>query len=216
MPLGSSLDRAVIEIDADVDGDGSDEKGVFKMVGDLEIQQVVRPDPILGPELQNIQSAVRRVLNDGEANRKGAYVDIGAGRHAFEINFLGWTGAEDSNGNAVQWGNTGTGGTVGDATGEDPLVQMQVFHRYLQVGVIDSFNPARMWVGEYAGAESDDTGNVYGTEGRFKKYTPLKVILETGRGVRDSQNPNSYDGTITAVEVMNLEGTVDVARRLPV
>jgi hypothetical protein len=209
MPIGSSLDRAVIEIDADVDGDGSDETGVFHMVGDLEIQQIVRPDPILGPELQNIQSAIRRILNDGEANRKGAYVDIGAGRHAFEFNFLGWEGAQDSDGNPVQWGNTGTGGTVGDATGEDPLVQMQVFHRYLQVAVVDSFNPARLYVGEY-------TDGTYGTEGRYSQYTPMKVMLETQRGVRDAMNPNSYDGSITAVEVLNLEGMVDVARRLPV
>jgi hypothetical protein len=205
---GSSLDRAVLEIDADIDGDGNTETGVFHMVGDLEIQQIVRPSPILGPELGNIASAIRRIITDGEANRKGAYVDIGAGRHAFEINFLGWEGAQDSEGNDLQWGNTGDPNnlTIGDATGADPLVQMQVFHRYIQVGVIDSFSPARLYVGEYA----DGT---YGMNGLYSDAAPLGVILEINNGVRTTENPESYDGSITAVEAIDLSNIIDGGRQ---
>ena len=198
-----TFNRAVLELDADVDGDGSDETGVFTMVGNLEIQEVVDPQPILDNAAGNISSVIESILNAGEAGRRGVFVDLGAGAHVFEINFIGWEGAE-IDGTSVQWGNTGDSGilTEADATGADATTQMQVFHRYLLAGTFDSFSPARLYVGEYA----DGT---YGSPGIYSDHAPLKVMIQTNRGVRTSENPKTFDGSIQLIEVLDLSGTLD-------
>lgn len=201
------LNRAVLELDADVDGDGTVETGVFHMVGDLEVQMNVRTSFLVGGAGSTINAVVAGLLGDGNRNRKGYALDLGAGRYQIEINFTGWEGSVDGDGNSLQWGNTGNGGTVGDATGEDPFTQIQCLNEYLRVGVFDSVqSSARLRFGEY-------NDNTYGGGGgRYDDF--LTVAVESATQPRTSQDPNAYNGSISMFEVGSWQDVIDAAEKL--
>jgi len=123
-------------------------------------------------------------LEVGEGIRQELSLDIGGGLHIVEIDYSGVEGA------GFQWGNTGNGGTMADATGESIHARMCVLDHYLQRATIDSTNPAILEVAEYS------------TQGRFE---PLKVKPRNPNAVFDSTESTSvWDGQIAFVETQSL------------
>jgi hypothetical protein len=197
--------EARLEIEADIDGDGNIETGVFSLVGNLEITEGIRTGYIVNGRGSTVNSVTSSLLADGEAKRRGFYLDLGGGQHTYEISFTGWRGAyyENDQGNRVpvQWGNTGDDSqlTVGDATGEDPVTQMQIFFNYLRTAEIDSRRPARLQVGQYH------------PDGVLDDH--LQVVVESPRGSHVARDYSTWDGTITLIEAEALGETVDAAVR---
>lgn len=211
--MAGRLQKATLELDADIDGDGTKETGIFEMVGNLEIQQGMEVGFILasgqGSALNAVTSGtvdgIADLINaDGEiTNRAGFHLDLGGGRHTIELNFTGWEGAIDGDGNDLQWGNTGdpSGVTVGDATGADPLTQMHVLMEYLRIGEFDSRYPhARLEFGEYA------------PTGLYDDY--LHVVVRSVRENRTSESPITWDGSIILEETKNWTSVIDAVGRI--
>jgi hypothetical protein len=190
----AALDRGVLELTADVDGDGTDETGAFHLVGNVTVSEEVEKDFIFDNTASGLVSLVSDLSDVDIEPRKGFYLDIGAGAHVFEIEFRGWEGA-----NAVPWGD-GSGTYPADATGEDPLRQMQCFLKYLQLSTTDSFSPATLRIGEYA----DGT---YGANGAFD---PLEVAVQGPRNTHTAEEYSTFDGTFTAIEVLRLNEPIDL------
>ena len=196
----TALNKIVLEISADVDEDGSEEDGVFMMQSNASWSEQVEIGYILGGAGSQV-NAVFQNLTGGSELRKGVFVDIGGGSHIMEIQFTGWTGAVDEDGNNLQWGNTGNDSTltVSDATGAEPLEQIAVLNRYLLKSLHGSFKPATLYAGEYA----DGT---YGDNGIFD---PMKVAIQSPRQTHQAGDYSTYDGSMTCVETIDLSGSLD-------
>ncbi len=174
--------------------------GTFVFPSDIMVEFEVRTEEFFQSE-GTIATAADVVLDwfadqtevDGDGIRQELSFDIGGGIHAITLDFRGYTGSPH------QWGDSGTGGTATDATGEDLHAQMAVFDRYLNAARIDSTNPAILEVGEYS------------TEGR---YGPLQVVPENPNMMFDSTEQSSlYDGSVTWVETVDLQQTIDGSKQ---
>lgn len=198
----AALDRGVLELTADVDDDGTQETGAFHLVGNVSITQEVQKDYWFENTASGLVSLVSDISSLELEQRKGLYLDVGAGAHIFEIEFIGWDGATDGDGNPVPWGD-GSGTFPADATQDEPLRQLQCFNRYLQLSTTDSFNPATLHLGEY----SDGT---YGSNGAFD---PLKVAIQGPRNSKAYEQFSSFDGTFTAIEVLQADQAIDLITR---
>lgn len=143
-----------------------------------------------------IESVLEYLDVANESELRGEFsVDLGAGVHAITIDFVGFEGSPH------QWGDSGSGGTPTDATGEDVHAQMAVFDKYLDAASLDSTNPAVLEVGEYS------------TAGR---YEPLNVVPENPNVVFDSEERSSvFDGSVTWVSVIDASAALDLGQRLP-
>lgn len=201
------LDSATLTISADVDGDGTPEEGTFVFRGDLSTTWGTRTGYLVGGRGSNVNSIISRLAGDGQSKRKGYYVDLGSGEHIIELSFTGWAGARAADDTPLQWGNTGNPDTltVADATGADPITQLQVLDHYIQVGIIDSNNPARLEIGEYSpgGLFDDALGKDH-----------LDVVLEQPRFERNSKDPSTFDGKMTCIEAASLSEPADATERL--
>lgn len=125
----------------------------------------------------------------GTGLRQTLAFDFGSGTHAVTLDFRSFTGSE------YRWGDSGNGGTKGDASVEDVFSQMSVLDRYIQTATLDSENPAILEVAEYS------------EEGR---YGPLAVMPENPTLSFDSQEQSStFDGSITWIETLSLEQVID-------
>lgn len=195
----TTLNKAVLEITADPDNDGSEETGTFEMVGNATVGEEVQVDYQLGGAGDTVNSIVQEYLFDKQHRRRGVFLDLGAGSHIFEIDFNGWEGAVDQDGNPLKWGD-GSGSLPADATGEDPLTQMQIFNQYLRTGTTDSLNPATLKIGQYHpdGALDDK----------------LDVAVQGPKHVHAAEDYSTFDGTVTCVEVERLDIAIDVLERL--
>lgn len=200
-------DYPTLQIEADVDDDGSNEKGIFKLVGDVQVAEQVQIDYVASNKGQKINAILRGTDQLTEEDlptadrRQGIWIDVGAGSHIYEIQFTGWEGAVDGNDNPVQWGNTGNPDnlTKADATGSDVMNQIQIFNRYLLRGTTDSVNPATFHVGQYR------PGGL---------YEPLEVAIQGPKHVRNSQSPQTFDGTFTVVALESVEDFKDALSRV--
>jgi len=179
---------------------GSTVDGTFVFPSDMVVEFETRTQQFFQSEgtISSVASAVLDQISEqtdtdiGEGLRQELSFDIGGGIHAITLDFRGYTGSP------YQWGDTGNGGTPTDATGEDLHAQMAVLDRYLQ-SRIDSTTPAILEVGEYS------------SEGR---YSPLQVVPENPNMVFDSTEQSSvYEGSITWVETVDLEQTIDGSKR---
>ena len=179
---------------------GSTVDGTFVFPSDMVVEFETRTQQFFQSEgtISSVASAVLDQISEqtdtdiGEGLRQELSFDIGGGIHAITLDFRGYTGSP------YQWGDTGNGGTPTDATGEDLHAQMAVLDRYLQ-SRIDSTTPAVLEVGEYS------------TEGR---YSPLQVVPENPNMVFDSTEQSSvYEGSITWVETVDLDQTIDGSKR---
>ncbi len=183
---------------AEIDGQTVD--GTFVFGSDIRVGFEVRTQEFFQSE-GVLPVAASTILDwfaeqtdvDGDGLRQELSFDVGAGIHAITLDFKGYTGSPH------QWGDSGAGGTPTDATGEDLHAQMAVFDRYLNAARIDSTNPAILEVGEYS------------TEGR---YGPLQVVPENPDVMFDSTQQSSlYDGSVTWVETVDLQQTIDGSKQ---
>lgn len=190
-----TLQEAKLHLHADVDDDGSLEHGIFRMVGDLQLNPFIRTGFLIGGRGSTINSITQEQLGK-ESNRKGIYLDLGGGVHGYDIDFRGWEGAIDADGNAVQWGNTGddTEVTIGDATGADPLTQMDVLFHYLLVGEYDSRGGATFEAGEFS-----ESG----------LYDPLDVTIEAPQVIRSAEDGSWFDGSLTVLSLTRIDQPID-------
>lgn len=188
-----TLHKAILTVEADVDGDGSTETGEFHMAGNIEVVPSLRTGFVLDNRGSTINSVVSSTVGSGESKRQGIYLDLGGGVRSVEVSFEGWEGS------AERWGDTGDGGpTKADATGEDPLTQLEVLFQYLSVAEIDSRNPATLEYGEHHG------GGL---------YDPLDVVLESPQGTRTAENGSTFSGTLTFLSVQAIGDVIDGPNR---
>lgn len=199
----AALNRGVLELTADVDDDGSEETGVFELVGDIAVTEEVQKDYWFDNTASGLINLTSEIDGFEIEARKGFFLDVGAGAHIFEIQFIGWQGATDSDGNAVKWGD-GSGSFPADATQDEPLKQLQCFNKYLQLSTTDSRNPATLYIGEYAD----------GTHGQDGAFDPLKVAIQGPSNSHDSAEEFiEFSGTFTALEVLELTQKIDIVSR---
>jgi len=187
---------------ADVDNDGSAETGVFRAKSNIRYSFGTRTGPIGegGSQLWSIfaswyeNQTGDQLLGDGK--RQQLRLDLGAGAHTIEVDFMGFEGS------GYQWGDPNESvGSPANATGEHVIDQMQVLDRFLQVAEIDSRegHAATLEVGEYSEAG---------------RYDPVKVAPEDPEVTFDSENQTSvYDGSITFVEIATLTESFDADQR---
>jgi hypothetical protein len=194
------LQRARLTVDADVNGDGQQETGVFEMAGNLEIVPGIRTGFLIGGRGSTVNSVVSSLLGDGQSARKGIYLDLGGGARQVDINFWGWEGARDQDGNPLQWGNTGNtdSPTQADATGADPITQIDCLMQYLTVAEIDSRNPATLEYGEH-----HDDG----------LYDPLDVVVEGPQMTRAAEDGSWFVGQLTTLEAVDVDQVLDGQQR---
>lgn len=203
-----TLDKAVLELPpVDVDGDGSDEVGVFHMAGDLEITVGTRTSPLVGGRSGTVNAVVGDAVDAGHSKHRRLSLDAGGGEHVVQIDFRGWEGATDADGDPLQWGASADPGvrTPASATGADPVVQMLVLDHYLQVATVDSETPATLSFGGYAPGELFDTADLGLDE--------LAVVVESPRHNLTAADPGRYSGSLTCVETLDANAVVDAAAR---
>lgn len=199
-----TYDRATLTLEADPDGDGSLETGVFDMAGNLTVSPGMRTGYLVDGRGSTVNSVVSSLVEQygedlGPSKRRGFYVDLGGGAFTIDIEFTGWEGSIDGDGNYLQWGDDASvGKTKASATGQGPLTQMDVFMRYLQTGEFDSRNPATLEYGEYS------SGGL---------YDPLDVVVEGPRTTKRSQSPDTFDGTITCISAADFAEYFDARNR---
>lgn len=186
---------------ADIDGDGTDEQGVFVFKSDVTIAMQTRTGRIGSGRLNQVNAAIVQFLESqtgdlkGMGNRQQFRLDIGAGEHLIEIDFQGYEGS------TAQWGDSGKGGTATDATGGDVNRQMELLDRYFQRCEIDSRpgHQATLEVGNYS---------------KDGYYSPLVVAPEEPRVEFDAtEQSSSFDGSLTFVEIASLEHAYDAVTR---
>jgi hypothetical protein len=198
-----TLERAVLELDANFGPPFGTVTGVFHMYGDVSFDAGVRTGYLLGGTGSTLNAVVQEALSDGEPKRKGIYVDLGGGQHTIQASFTGWTGATDADGNDLQWGSS-PDPSVNDlttATGASPLDQRDTFLNYLRVATFDSFNPGRLYTGEHSDGTYADSPGDWGE--------PLKVAMEQPRFRSQADTSDKLDGSVTFVEVIDLRDNID-------
>lgn len=200
-------EKFILEIEADVDKDGTKETGVFEMLGDVEVTEGIRTGYLIGgkgSQAFGVLSTIGDIVHgQGSPKRKGIHLDLGGGQHMFQISFRGWEGAIDPDGNALQWGD-GSGSMPADATQSDPTTQVNCFMNYLRIGEIDSLRPARLTFGEYS-----PTGTITNDE----TDNHLSVVIEQPTLTRTAGQPNTYEGTLTVIETVTIDDVLDAALR---
>lgn len=182
-----TLQKAKLTVDADVDGDGSAETGIFEFEGNLNITTGIRTGFIIENRGSTINSVVSSNIGNGESKRRGVFLDLGGGTHYVEVNFRGWEGSPG------QWGDDGTDDGVSktDATGAGPVSQLDVLKKYLLVGEFDSRGPATLEYGEYSSSGV---------------YEPLDVVVEAPQSTKAAEDGSWFDGSITFLEVIDMTG----------
>lgn len=197
-----TLKQAKLHIDADVDDDGTIENGIFEMEGGLEWTSGIRTGFLFGGNGSPLNSVLATAFGSGETLNKDVIVNLGSGVKTYEVNFRGWEGSDG------QWGNdSGAIVTPASATGADPWTQLQVLMRYLQVSAPDSLGGAyRLEIGEYAPSELFDFSG--GSD-------HVEVVAEQPQLTFASEDgPSVFDGSITFLEVADLQQALDSASRL--
>lgn len=207
-----TLKHPVLELSTDVDEDGDVETGVFEMKGNVELQHRGDTSHMFGKNLGNV-NAITTGLSEtvtGEAkigaNRVSYYLDLGAGTHAFEINFLGWEGAPEK----YKWGDPSeTQGSPANATGQHVEHQEACLMEYWRIGEYDSFGEdAKLRYGEY----SDGTYSEDGLDGIYDDY--LHVTIQDVRMTRSAESPFSYEGSILIEQTNSISDGLDIFRQV--
>lgn len=225
-----TLQHAVLEMTADPLNEGERKHGVFQLVGNLEVQSIVEADyfiasgqgssinSIITETLQSTESYIDKTLNPNQHKdtlknkRQGFYLDLGGGKHRLRLNFIGWEGAEDPQGDPVMWGDQG-GVNGADAnkrlnaqmSNDDPLTQMQILEKFVKMGEYDSREPrAYLHIGQHSNAGtffSNSSASVSNWPGGF--FDPIYVTFPRMSFTRDAENPQSFDGSVEMVATQN-------------
>ena len=201
------LQHARLTLEADPDGDGNTETGVFVLAGNLEVTPSIRTG-FVGRGGDQINAVFKTLIDEyggdsgtnlGPENRKGAALDVGGGEQAIDVQFRGWDGAKDSDGNYLQWGNDPTQTvTQASATGALAETQIEVLMRYITTGTFDSRSPATLEYGQHY-----DGG----------LYEPQDVIFEGPEATTSFEDPTSFSGRMTLIAVQDVSGYLDALQR---
>lgn len=233
-----TLQRGYLTLNADVDRDGTMEDGVFELVGNLEVNQRMHVDHLFGNELGNINSVATSLpgwagVEDAEqlnSSRVGFFLDLGAGRHIFEVNAVGWEGPSDP----YFWGDptetsVGNGGTTnanagaeidsnGDITAAgntNSMQQMAVLMDYLKYGEYDSRQEAaQLYFGEYYPDQGDrpdwmDSSLPDTPFDDWKHVTVQRASIN-----RNAENPKSFDISVFLQETEDMTGPIDIVTQV--
>lgn len=168
--------------------------GVFEFPNDAAYEYVVETDALYDSTgaVAKLSQVVLSYFEDGdvepgESLRQRLSFDAGMGRHVFTVDFRAITNSGE------RWGNTGDGGTRGDATGEDVHAKAAVFDRYLATTTLDSFNPALLEIGEYS------------EEGRFG---PVPVVPRNpNQRFASGESSSTIDGSVDWIETQDVTST---------
>lgn len=196
-----ALDIPTLEIDADADGDGTVETGVFELAPiDEDAQEAlaghIRTGFLLQNEFAQLAALADDVLGDGEVSHKGIHVSVGGGEYAYDVNFSRPITATIDGTNLPQWGD-GSGSLPADATGSaTPADYEQVFHHYLRTGLPDSRSPARFAFGQY------HSGGAFGA--------PLDVVVEQPR-IAPLPGQQAIAINMTIVTTIDADQSIDAA-----
>lgn len=195
-----TLQYARLTIDGASPG-GVDATGVFEFAGNLEVVPGLRTGYLIGGRGSTTNAVVSSLIGSGESKRKGVYLDLGGGTRQVDINFWGWEGAKvdldgDGTKEDLQWGDTGDPSTttVSDATGADPITQMDCLMEYLVTAEIDSRNPATLEYGEHHSAGL---------------YDPLDVVVEGPQFTRAAEDGSWFVGQMTFLEAISGDEVLD-------
>ena len=187
-----TLNKAVLYVDSDVDGDGTTENGEFHFTGNLEVTPSLRTGYLIGGRGSAVNNILSQAVGAGESKRKQFFLEAGGGAHTVEVNFSGWEGSET-------WGDPDEPvGSKANATGEQPVSQIDVLMQYLITAQIDSTNPAKLEYGEYS------------SSGRFE---PLDVVIEGPQMTRAAEDGSWFDGTITFIAAADIRELLDAQSR---
>lgn len=189
-----TLQYAKLTLDADVDGDGTVESGVFELAGDVSIDLGVRTNFVVNGLGATINSIFSETVGDGESKRQGLWIDLGGGVEEYTISFNGWEGS------SRQWGD-GTSNAAADATGEDPMTQVSVLQKYLIVGEFDSRGAATLEWGEFSSSG---------------EYSPIDVVIEDPSlsvDFSEGESRSTFDGSITCLSAADLTSSTDGTKR---
>jgi len=193
----ATLDFARLKMDAEFDGTTVD--GVFEMAGNIRVTERMQMDYQFASAGTQINSTVQSVVGDLHL-RRGIFMDLGGGRHVWELDFLDWPNAVDQEGNELQWGD-GSGSMPQDATGKEPLAKMQTFHNYLRRGKISSTDPATLEIGEYApGGDIKESAD---------------VVIRQPSFSHAAEDYQTHDGSMVLIEAERLESVIFAKERLP-
>lgn len=205
--------KGVLELDADVDNDGTQETGVFWFVGNAEVSENIQIQPLMFTGQGSAVNAIttRSLEQVGDLidasgvytiGRRGFTLDLGGGQHGFSVNFQGWEGAQDANGNPVTWGTSD--GSYFDATGDSPAKQKAVFFEFLRRGEYDSrAENARFRYGEY----SDGTYSRDGVNTDLDDYIHVEPrVIEL---TRTAEDPLRYSGHLEMREIAKWDEVID-------
>jgi hypothetical protein len=233
-----TLQRGYLALNADADKDGTMEDGVFELVGNLEVNERMHVDHLFGNELGNINSVTTSLpgwvgteaANKLNSSRVGFFLDLGAGRHIFEINAVGWESpsepyfwgdpTETSVGNGGgQPSNAGAeidaDGNITAAGNTNSMQQMAVLMQYLQYGEYDSRQQAgKLYFGEYYPDKSDrpdwmDDSLPDTPFEDFKHVTVQRASIN-----RNAENPKSFDISVFVQETEDMTGPIDVVTQV--
>lgn len=193
---------AELELSADVDGDKTDETAIFTIAGNLDLSQAIRTGYLVGGQQSQVNSIIANWADPGQSKRQQFFVDLGAGARTWEVNWTSWEGAQDEDGNPLQWGNTGDPSQVtpGDATGASAVVQMEVFFQYLSVGTFSSDNLPVLRYGEHT------------PDGM---YEPVEVVPESPTIRKQADDGSWVDGSMTLVSAASLKQAIDGTKQTP-
>jgi hypothetical protein len=177
------IDGAKITMSADVDGDGSDETGVFDLSTGITLNPSIRTGDLIGGAGSSAFSIVDRVIGD-DGQRAGFNLDIGGGAEVATIDFRSFEGSTG------RWGD-GTSNDQADAEGDSVQRQISVLFQYLRTGTYDSRNAIKLEWGEFS-----DPG----------VYEALNVTFEEPTLTFDADEQTSaFDGSITFVSTRSIE-----------
>jgi hypothetical protein len=177
------LESARLTLEADVDGDGAVETGVFSFDGPVEISPGIRTGNLIGPTGSNVGALVD-VVTGNDAGRAGFRLDAGGGAFVITVNFRGWEGSTN------RWGD-GSGEAKADAEGEGVFRQLSVLMRYLNRGEYDSRGGATFEYGEYSSSGV---------------YAPINVAPEEPQvSFSAEEQISTFDGSITLVATRSIE-----------
>lgn len=172
--------------------------GVFEFPNEAAYEFAVETSALfdssgVAAQLSNVVLDWVQAESGGESPRSSLSYDAGLGKHVFTVDFRAITD-DDS-----RWGNTGDGGTKGDATGEDVHAKAAVFDRYLATTTLDSFNPALLSVGEYS------------EEGRFG---PVPVVPRNPNlRFSSSEESSTIDGSVDWIETISADQPLDTRKQ---
>jgi len=127
----------------------------------------------------------------GDGQRQQVRLDLGGGLHITEIDLSQYAGSSD------RWG--ATDGSKWDATGADPITQLQTLDNAIRRTRIDSESPATLHTHEYS------------SSGRFE---PLQVApLETPVSFDRDEQASTFRSQLRFVDIASVQRVLDAAEQ---